>query len=295
MNFSEQLHRELGGVGITGRLRRRIAAEYEDHLACDPEAKLGEPQALARQFADELGTARALRAGLLTFAALALAGILFAAAFVTSPAAAFGAAPRGASGFGQLGTAIAIFGSQVAFVAGVLAALRAFHRRRTAVMPAAEAAILVRRAAVGAVFGLATMIGLGVMAIAYRHHLPGSWDTFAEIAAAAGVLGLLASGAPLAAAMRIRPVSPGPAGDIFTDIGAWTPAALRGRPWRFALVTAVAVAVAITLAGVVTDDPFDGALRGILDGVACLGGFAVLGPFLGLWSPRRGAAVDPAG
>jgi hypothetical protein len=42
------------------------------------------------------------------------------------------------------------------------------------------------------------------------------------------------------------------------------------------------VAVAIALAGVVQDDGFDGGLRGLLDGAACLAGFGVLGRYLAL-------------
>lgn len=83
-DFEARLGQELRRVGIHGRLRGRILAEYADHLACDPEAQLGEPGALARQFADEVGSTRARRAAVTAFAALALAGVLFAAAFVTS-------------------------------------------------------------------------------------------------------------------------------------------------------------------------------------------------------------------
>jgi hypothetical protein len=61
-NFHDDLHGELTSVGITGALRNRILAEFDDHLAVDPEADLGAPPALARQFANELGTSRARRA-----------------------------------------------------------------------------------------------------------------------------------------------------------------------------------------------------------------------------------------
>jgi hypothetical protein len=70
--------------------------------------------------------------------------------------------------------------------------------------------------------------------------------------------------------------------DLFDDLGGLVPPALRGRPWRFALAVAGALAVAIALAGVVQSDPFDGLARGLADGAACLAGFAVLGRYLGL-------------
>jgi hypothetical protein len=60
MSYREQLAQQLSAVGIVGRLRARILAEVEDHLACDPDAQLGEPAALAQRFVDELGTRRAL-------------------------------------------------------------------------------------------------------------------------------------------------------------------------------------------------------------------------------------------
>jgi hypothetical protein len=40
--------------------------------------------------------------------------------------------------------------------------------------------------------------------------------------------------------------------------------------------------LAVALAGAVQGDPFDGLLRGVFEGLACLGGFAVLGRYLGL-------------
>jgi hypothetical protein len=45
---------------------------------------------------------------------------------------------------------------------------------------------------------------------------------------------------------------------------------------------AAAVAFVIAAGGVAQADPFDGALRRLADGGACLVGFAVLGRFLGL-------------
>lgn len=296
MSYRESLSRELTAVGITGRLRTRIVAEIDDHLACDPAADLGDPGGLARDFADQLGTSRARRAAVMSFGALALAGILFGAAFVLAPQHAFGAAPRGGPLVGRLGTAMAILASQVAFVAGVLAALRVFQRRRSLVLPAAEATVVVRRAAVGLVAGIATMAGLGVMALAYGTYLPGWWVTLAEIAAAVGVVALVVAAWPVVAAVRVGPVAPGPRGDLFDDLGGWVPAALRGRPWRFAVLTAAAVAVAIALAGVAASDGYDGALRGILDAFLCLLGFATLGRWLGLWSPLDDRpAAQPSG
>lgn len=287
--FESRLGRELSAAGIGGRLRGRILAEYADHLACDPEARLGEPRALARQFADEVGSTRARRAALFGFAALALAGILFGVAFVTSDSA-FGAAPKGGPVIGRIATALAIVFSQVSFVAGMLAALRWVQRRGSGVLPAAEATVIVRRAAVGVLTGIVTMVSLGTIAIAYQRFQAGPWVTFTIIVAAVGTAGLLASLPAIWEAARLRPVAPGEAGDIFDDLGdlvMLVPPALRGRPWRLAAVVSVAVAVVITLVAAPAQDAYDGALRGLVDALLCMAGFATLGRYLGLWRPGR--------
>ncbi len=296
MTYVDDLGRELTAVGIAGRLRRRIEAEIQDHLACDPQAQLGDPRTVARRFADELGTARALRAAAATFAALAIAGVLFVVALLTSPYGALGLGPGRAPVLGQLGTTLAVLAPQVALVAGGLAALRALRRRRVAAMPAAEATVLVRRAGVGAAFGAAALVGLALIAIGYHRFTKGGWETFALVAAGAGVLALLATVPALMAARRLGPVTQGPAGDIFSDIGEVVPGPLRGRPWLFALATAAVVAVVITLSGAVASDAIDGAFRGLVDAAACLIGFATLGRYLGLWAPQ-GSEPDagPAG
>jgi hypothetical protein len=290
--YQEQLGRELSAVGISGRLRRRILDEFADHLACDPDAALGEPRQLAAQFADELGSARAMTAAIGSFAALVVAGLLFAAAVASSGAAVFGAAPRGAPLIGRIATGVALLAPQLAFVAGILAALRWLRRRRSGVLPAAEAAVIVRRAAVGVAAGLASMVSLGTLAIVYQHRVSGAWMTFTLLGASIGVVTLVCVLPLVWAAVRLRPVAGGSGGDLFDDLGGLVPRRLRGRPWRLAVIVAGAVAVAITLAGVPASDAFDGAARGIADALVCLAGFATLGRYLGLWSPTSRGRRD---
>jgi hypothetical protein len=294
-SFENELRRELTAVGVTGRVRGRILAEFADHLACDPQASLGEPRALARQFADEVGTTRALRAALVAFAALALAGILFAVAFVTA-GAAFGAAPKGGPVSGRIATAAAILFSQISFVAGMLALLRWAARRRAGVLPGAEAAVIVRRAAVGVVCGIVTMASLGAIGVAYERYLPSAWTTYAIVAAAVGLAGLVLALPPIWAAARVRPVAEGSAGDLFDDLGdvaGLVPGPLRGRPWRLAVVVSLAVGAVITLVAVPAQDALDGAARGLLDALLCMAGFATLGRYLGLWGPREPRSEAP--
>jgi hypothetical protein len=284
--FQTRLGRELSAAGITGRARRRILDEFADHLACDPSAQLGEPAALARQFADEVGSARARRAAVVSFGALALAGSLFGLALVTSDSV-FGATPKGGPAIGRIATAVAILFSQVSFVAGTLAALRWVQRRGSGVLPAAEATVIVRRAAVGVICGIVTMVSLGAVAIAYHHFQASAWATFAIVAASVGTAALLASLPTLWEAARLRPVAEGGAGDIFDDLGGVVPHPLAGRPWLLAVVVSAAVAVVITLVAVPAQDAIDGAMRGLVDALLCMLGFATLGRYLGLWGPGR--------
>jgi hypothetical protein len=280
--FETQLGEELRRVGLRGRLRTRILDEFADHLACDPDAQLGEPAALARQFADEVGSARARRAAVVAFGALALAGGLFGLAFVTS-APIYGVTPKSGSVIGQIAIAFAIAFAQVSFVAGTLAVLRWMRRRGSGVLPAAEAQVIVRRAAVGVICGIVTMAGLATAAIAYQRFQPAAWTTFAIVVAAIGVAGLLASLPSIWEASRVRPVADGGTGDIFDDLQGLVPAPLAGRPWLFAVFVSAAVAAVITLSAVPAQDALDGAARGIADALLCMLGFATLGRYLGLW------------
>jgi hypothetical protein len=289
--FETRLSRELSAVGIRGRLRGRILSEYADHLACDPEAQLGEPRELARQFADELGSARARRAAVIAFGALALAGGLFGLAFVTSDPL-YGVTPKSGSVIGQIAIAIAIVFAQISFVAGMLAVLRWLQRRGSGVLPGAEAQVIVRRAVVGVICGIVTMLGLATVAIAYRRFQTSAWTTFAIMVAAVGIAGLLASLPSIWEASRVRPVAGGDTGDIFDDLGGLVPPPLDGRPWLLALLVSASVAVVITLVAVPAQDVYDGAVRGLLDALLCLAGFATLGRYLGLWSPGRASHAE---
>jgi hypothetical protein len=287
MSYSDELLQELTRAGITGRLRTRIVAEFQDHLQCDPEADLGAPRALAHQFADEIGTSRVRWAARWSFAALALAGILFAIVFLAAPGHAFGAIAARLPWPGRLTNFVVLFAPQVAFVAGVLALARALRRRRAKVIASAEARIMLRRVIVGLLGGVATMVALGILALELRPYLPGWWVTLADACAGFGLAGLLVATPAAVSAARLRPTAPGPAGDMFDDFGALVPAPLRGRPWRLALLVAGLIVVVLGGFGFLASDGPDGVVRGIADALACLFGFATLGRYLGLWSPDR--------
>jgi hypothetical protein len=284
VSYGQDLSRELRGLGIRGRLRRRIVVEFEDHLRSDPEAELGSPAAIARQFADELGTRRALRAAGTTFLALAVAGIAAATAFIASGSAGLRLAqlhPRD-EGVGAIAGLLTVLGAQVALASGSLAVLRALRRRRERTISHADAVVIGRRAAAGAIAGLVTMAGMVLFAEEFNHGMSSWWTTLVVVGAGAGSLALLASAPTLVAAARVRPLGDGEAGDVLTDLAPLVPPVLQRRPWRFALLFAGALAAAIAIAGVAAGDPYDGALRGLTDAGACLAGFGLLGRFLSL-------------
>ena len=284
MSYVDSLGQELAAVGISGRLRRRIVLEIDDHLECNPNADLGQPRDLARQFADELGTARARRAALATFAALALAGVVFAISFLAAGPAGPGL-PRlrpESAALAVLAAVLAVLGCQVAFVSGVAGALRAWRLRREAIVPRAEATVIGRRAAVAVIGGFAAMAGMALLAVEFSQVL-GDWIvTFAVAGAAVGAGALAAATPAVVRASRLRPAAAGAAGDLFEDIGPFVPPVLHGRPWRFAIAVSAAVGLAIAIVGIAAGDPYDAIARGLADGLACMAGFALLGRYLGL-------------
>lgn len=264
----DALDRELRALGVPARRRRRIRLELEDHLACDPRADLGEPAALARQFADELGTAYARRAAFGSFLALAPLGVLFVAVFALATIYTTSAP--------MLLTLALVVGVQLAFVGGMLAVLRAWRLRGLAVVPAVEARVLLRRAGLGLAGGWITVIALGLLVSGYYPVAQWSHPVLGWVTVGVGAV-LLAFGSGLAVrAALLRPRADGELGDLSFDLG------VDASPWRLALVIAGAVTLSIALAGVVQADPFDGLLRAVADGSLCLAGFALLGRPLGL-------------
>lgn len=293
--YLDELAEELTRAGVRGRRRERIVAEFSDHLASDPGADLGDPSGLARAFADALGTRRALRGAGAAFAALAAAGALFALAFLLSGYVSYASGHAKSPALGTVANVAAVLAAQIAFAAGMLAALRAFRLRGHAVLPRAEATVIIRRTVVAVGAGLLAMAALALMAVEFPHAASAGTRTFSFIAAGVGACTLLATLPGIVGAARLRPLADGGAGDFVDDLGPFALASWRGHPWRPAIVVAAGVALAIALAGVVGSDPYDGILRGVVDAAACLAGFGVLGRFLGLRKPPASADVSGRG
>ncbi len=284
--YLREFDAELAGVGIRGRRRERIVTEFADHLSCDRDAELGDPAALASQFADELGTSFAWTAALRAFLALSLAGILVVVRAVAL-------VPLTGDGFGTADTAALLtsaVAAQVAFAAGGLGLLRAVQLRGHGTIPRQEAAVLARRAGIGLAAGAVTIVAFPISQV-YRGH-PGAiaigshpTNLWWPLASAAGLAILVAAAPAVVRAARLRPQTPGPAGDVLADLGPLQPIAARianGSVNRLAFIIAAGLVIVMALAGVAANDPYDGILRGLLEGGAFLGGYAVLGRYLAI-------------
>jgi hypothetical protein len=278
------LDAELGRAGIRGAHRKRIVTEFADHLSCDTNAELGDPATLATQFADELGTSFARTAAFQASLALALAGILVVVrAVALLPLRA---------GFGTTDTVsllISVSAAQVAFVAGGLGLLRALRLRGRGTIPRQEASVLARRAGIGLAAGVVTIVayplnqahGADPGAVAIASQPTNMW----WVASVAGVAMLVAAVPAVVRAARLRPLAAGSANDLLADLGRLRPLASRiasGSVNRLAFIIAAGIAIVIALAGVAANDPYDGILRGLLEGGMFLGGYAVLGRYLAI-------------
>lgn len=274
--YLAELSRELEQVGIRGRLRRRILAESEDHLRSDPAAleRFGSPAELANTFAAELGTRASRRAAVGAFAALAFAGAVFAVSFL-SAALAGQPAPDTWPVLAQLALPVLIVSPQVSFVAGSLALVRVL-RRRDPVLPSEELTVIHRRTGIALLSGLVTMAALALIAFELSADVAAWWVALTLIGTALATPLLLLAALPAASAARMHPRVAGSAGDLFDDVG------FRADPWRFAGLLAVGLGLVVFLVAALQGDPFDGALNGAAEALACLSGFAVFGRYLGL-------------
>jgi hypothetical protein len=285
-SYLKDLDAELKRAGLPDAHRRRIHAEFADHLECDPAADLGAPGVLATQFADELGTSYARSAALWAFLALALAGILIVVRF----SALLPLGTLDASTGDTVGLLVAALAGQVALVAGGLGLVRALQLRRRPAISRQEAAVLARRAGVGLAAGAVTIVSFPFTQ-SYSAH-PGGFsigarpdNLFWPLASGLVLLALAAAAPAVVRASRLRPQADGWAGDLLADLGPLRPAVTRlsgGSINRLALVLGAGLVIVAALAGARVDDTYDGILRGVLESGAFLAAYAVLGRYLGI-------------
>ena len=279
MTYLDELSHELAAHGIRGRTRRRILLEADDHLRSDPDAqrRFGSAREVANTFAAELGAQASRRAAVSAVAALGVAGAVYAVAFVSL---GFASPPTEMldPALGAIAFAVMIVAPQVSFVAGALALLRTLRRRRERVIPTSELVVIRRRTGLALLFGLLTMAALSLYAYEFRADLAGWWLTLTYTSTAGASVLLTLAAAPALTATRFRPQVGGKAGDVFADLGP----SFGDDPWRFARFVAIAAGLLVWLAAAAQGDPFDGLIQGAFEGLACFGGFAVLGKYLGL-------------
>ncbi len=279
--YLRELEVELGEVGIRGSRRRRILAETADHLreSGDP-ARFGEPRLIAARFADELATNGARRTAFFSFFALAPAGIGYALLLVLSHSGPDITSAKTLS-LGMAAALVIALAPQVSLAAGLLAIALAWRLRAAPVAPAAAIIFLHRRAAIALGAGAATLAGVAVYAVEYSRGLPDWWTTLAFAVTVTAIVPVAVAAAALGRTARLRARTAGPAGDVFDDLGPLldlVPLRLRGRPWRFCLLFAAAVAVAAFVGGGLDEGP----RNSVAEFAAICAGFAVLGRFLGL-------------
>ena len=270
----DELRRELAAAGVRGRWARRALEEAADHLE-ESDAEFGDPRTLAAQIAAVVGTALTRRAAWRAFAALALTGAAYLAAWYL---ATDGGQPDITSGRSPaLGVAVTLalfFVPQATFVAGVLMLWRALRLPTPA--PAAELRVVRRRGAVALAGGVATAVAwvLYVQQFDVAHEM--LIIVLAVIAAAA-----LAVAAWLVHGSGAPSVTPeGSAGDLFDDL--YLPG-LRSHPWAFAAAVAAATGLAAVAVGSHAEGTVaDGLVRGIPEALAVLLGYATLGRVLAL-------------
>lgn len=310
MNYLDALESELRQAGIPPRRRARIVTEFADHLQENPEAELGAPRLLARQFADVLGTRLARSTAYWAFGVLAVAAIVLVVMFFEG-----GRTWGGWVGYGSHPWSgyipswwvplmiVWFISAQLALAAGSLALLRAWRLRGEAVITAADAAILRRRVAVGLIAGAVTMLVLPatdlMLARPLTYHLPGGaieasadrwhslfavttapwWGYVAIIGGPLLILAMLSLLRMVLAAARMPPRHDGDPGDLTLDLGVQrTPL----TPERIALTISGTIVVMMLIIGIRSSDPLAGLVRGLLDAALCMIGFAIFGAYLGL-------------
>ncbi|HET7047166.1 MAG TPA: hypothetical protein VFI54_02765 [Solirubrobacteraceae bacterium] len=268
--FLERLDHELASRRVRRSLRRRIALEYADHLACDPdaEARLGDPAELAGAFAAELAADDARRVARNAFMALALAALALTTGQLTiAPAGGY---PGYNSG---LSTALAVpailtilIAPQIALVAGSLAALRALRTRSSRRLPDAEVALIRRRSAVAIGAGLATCAAMMLYATDHTHQMAGWWVALQLGLAVAAALALTMVAVQARRARHTIGAVPGPSGGIVDDV---PPLALVVANPRAACVAAVLLAgtAGAVLGSVAERSAIEGLERGTFEAI----------------------------
>jgi hypothetical protein len=290
MRWLGEFEDELRARRVRRSVRDRLVAELSDHLACEQgsASRLGAARELAGQCADELAADEARRGALVAFAALALTAVALVVSLAALGAIGYPGFDHGfTTALSGPAILVLVFGSQVALVAGTLAAWRALRRRRGHVLPAAEVALLVRRTRVALAGGFAVVLALAVYVIDFATRLPVWWLALTGGLAVLAALAVAAAWRLVATAAGTVTLAAGPAGDIYDDLPPLRP--LRGHPLRLWAAAALFCGGAMTLFEWHAEHSLaEGLQRGIAEAVVFTVCFAALGGAVGAFARRAG-------
>jgi hypothetical protein len=288
VSWLSELQAELERRGIRPTARERLLAEFADHIASEEGAstrlaqtRLGGAREIAAQYADELAADDARRGALGAFAALTLAALALLVSQVTLGRIGYPGFDHGYSTPLAL-SAIAAFvlGSQAALVCGTLAAWRALRRRREAVLPAAEIALMQRRSRLGVAAGLMTTFGVLLYTADFIAVLPVWWLLLSGALVGLATVALVSAWMAIARGSATIALSAGPPGDIFDDIPPLR--GLRGHTLRLWALAALVVGGAVTVLEWHAEHSLaEGLQRGLFEALALSVCFAMLGRAIG--------------
>ena len=283
MSWTGEFADELTARRVRRATRERLVAELADHIACEPaaQARLGDPREIAGRYADELAGADARRAAFAAFGALALTAAALLTTLATLQRIGYPDFDRGVSVAITVPAVLAmLFGSQVAWVAGMLAAWRAARRHRVELMPGAEVALLRSRTRVALAAGLLVSVAVGAYALDFADRQPGWWVALVGGLSLAATAATLAAWRVAAVGSRTVTLAAGPAGDVFDDVPPLR--ALRGHPLRTCGAFAAASGLAIGIVEWHAErSPAEGVERGLAEAIVFVLCFVVLGRAVG--------------
>jgi hypothetical protein len=144
-------------------------------------------------------------------------------------------------------------------------------------------ALINRRARIGLIAGLATVVGIELYVADFSASLP-AWRlaTAGGVAACAGIA-LLASARAVRRAGEIVSEHAGRAGDLFDDLPLPGSTWLRAQPWRLGSAASIAIALGATLFEWHAERSLaEGLQRGVTEGVLVAVGFALFGRAVGV-------------
>lgn len=274
MSYVSELRTALRANGFGPRRIDRIVTEVDDHLSCDPEARLGSPQVVAERFAFELGTARTRLAARASFGSLAIAALILLG--VARAIGAAGGYPAGGNSpwpVALSGLGLVLFG-QIAFVAGVLALARGLRGD----LSPGDLRLVHRRTGIALTAGLLTNASLLVHALELRP-MPTWWVRSAVAGAAVAFVPLAAATVALVRAVRIAPAPLGVVQGWSGDL----PRPLQRHATGVLISLGLLAVGVVTVSGAVVEaSGVEGLIRGALEGCGLLAGVAVFGRLLGL-------------